>query len=255
MENQIELFDDISTTYVEQLEQTLGTQWIHLREARSRTRSKLAEAREALSDLDSEDNSIIVSGSLARDEYTNGSDFDWSLLIDGPCDPEHHRLVRKISEIVQELANKPVGAERTFGDMVFSHDLVHQIGGQYDTNRNTTQRLLLVLESRAVGRRTEALARVRHNVLNRYLHEDRGFWRMHARFRIPCFLQNDLARYWRTLAVDFAYKSRDRAGQGWAIRNIKLRMFQEIGVRGRFACMLQMSRVPHRRRWPQAARY
>jgi len=36
--------------------------------------------------LDSEDTSIVVSGSLARDEYTAGSDIDWTLLVDGSVD-------------------------------------------------------------------------------------------------------------------------------------------------------------------------
>lgn len=33
------------------------------------------------------DCSFLVFGSLARDEYTNGSDIDWALLIDGAASP------------------------------------------------------------------------------------------------------------------------------------------------------------------------
>ncbi len=40
--------------------------------------------------------------------------------------------------------------------MAFSHDIIHQIGGQDDTNKNTTQRILLLLESCAIGQRTDA---------------------------------------------------------------------------------------------------
>jgi hypothetical protein len=42
---------------------------------------------------------------------------------------------------------KAPGQTGTFGNMAFSHDIIHQIGGQNDSNKNTTQRILLLLES------------------------------------------------------------------------------------------------------------
>ena len=211
---------------VEQLESKLGAHWANLAAARRRADTKKAELRDALRTFDSEDTSIVVAGSLARGEFTGGSDIDWSLLVDGSADPAHYSVAREVGRIVASKASKPVGGEGTFGAMVFSHDLIHDIGGEDDTNRNTTRRLLLLLESAAVGR-DDAYRRVVRNILSRYLLEDRGFW-MGSEFRVPRFLQNDFARYWRTMAVDFAYKLRNRGGKGWAIRNLKLRMSRKL---------------------------
>jgi predicted nucleotidyltransferase len=126
-------------TSLEQLESRLDAEWTHLRRARELAESKPAELRHALAHLDSEDTSIVVSGSVARDEFTERSDVDWTLLIDGQSDPGHYELTKTTEDIVRPIAKKSVGQEGTFGTMVFSHDLVHQIGGEDDTNRNTTR--------------------------------------------------------------------------------------------------------------------
>ena len=201
-----------TSTKIELLEQRLSCDWRHLRKARVLAQDTRRKLGDVLVGLDSEDTSIVVSGSLARDEFTTGSDIDWTLHIDGSADPRHHDLYQEIALKVGPLASKKPGVEGAFGSMIFSHELIHEIGGEDDTNRNTTRRLLLLLESRAVGR-NDAHRRVVRNILNRYLLEDRGLWKGSGQ-RVPRFLQNDFARLWRTMAVDFAYKLRKRAGKG-----------------------------------------
>lgn len=60
---------------------------------------------------------ILVFGSLARNEFTSGSDVDWALLIDGPADPQHFEIAQKL---VPFFSDKPPGPTQVFGGPIFS---------------------------------------------------------------------------------------------------------------------------------------
>jgi hypothetical protein len=69
--------------------------------------------------------------------------------------------------------------------------------------------------------------------------------------KVPRFLFNDIARYWRTMAVDFAYKQRTRPDGGFLLRNTKLRMSRKLlflaGMVACFDCHLSFSSVEERK--------
>ena len=216
---------------VERLEAHLGQSWEVLRAARERTRSQMSRLREVLSKpdpIDSSDRSVIAFGSIAREEATDESDLDWTLLIDGQVDPSHLPTTQEIADRLANARFKHPNRVGAFGSMAFSHTLVHNIGGEDDTNRNLTRRMLLLLESASVGSDAQAYDRVITGVLHRYLDEDAGLAQIGVKPVVPRFFLNDVARFWRTMAVDFAMKQRERRGQGWGLRNVKLRFARKL---------------------------
>jgi predicted nucleotidyltransferase len=190
------------------------------------------------------DASLVVFGSLSRNEWTSGSDVDWTLLLDTGANPQHYRVAQRIGDILAQLKLTKPGNTGTFGNMTFSHDLIHQIGGQEDTNINQTRRLLLMLESTAIVGPT-VHQRVLKQILQRYVHDGLpvAISSQLAMPDVPRFLLNDIVRYWRTMTVDYAKKTWDSPNHKWALRKCKLRLSRKLmfasGLLMCFACVLK----------------
>ena len=87
---------------IDQLAELTGGKWPNLTAARQLAVEKRIELERVLSDLGSGDTSIVVFGSLARDEFTPGSDLDWTLLVDGIANPSHFDTAQKIARQLDE---------------------------------------------------------------------------------------------------------------------------------------------------------
>ncbi len=244
------MVEPLNTVGIEQaittLETRVGCSWGNIRASANAANGERGSIAAMLlsKGLVPADCSFVVYGSLARAEVTPGSDVDWTLLVDGQADPQHVAISHAITSSLEDLAKRRPGVTAVFGGLTFSHDLIHQIGGEGDTNRNTTRRILLLLESREIGK-GEVRDRVLRAILRRYLEEDHGYHALHDwRVKVPRFLLNDIARYWRIMAVDYATKRRDRDGRGWALRNFKLRMSRKLIFAAGLAMCLSCELAP-----------
>ena len=221
------------------LQSRVGEEWSAINRARARAHETSKKLEKAVKGLSSTDTSIVVFGSLARQEWTFKSDVDWTLLIDGQADPQHLEVAQKIASALKSAKFNEPGTTGIFGNMTFSHDLVQKIGGREDTNENTTRRVLLLQESVAFGK-PDAYNRVLRLILSRYLNDDYGFKSGSLPLKVPRFLFNDIVRYWRTMTVDFVEKQRGQAGHGWVLRNAKLKMSRKLifsaGMLSCFSC-------------------
>lgn len=249
---------------LDELAEILQCRWENIDRARARTQNTLQKLSKIIDSVPAPDwdANVVVHGSLARQECTSGSDLDWTLLVDGQSDTRHQEIFLNIKKsfgakdlagnrkIFTELGLKSPGQEGTFGTLVFSQPIIHHIGGEEDSNSNTTRRILILLEGLPIGERPDAFNRVRKTILRRYLVEDGGLLKADLdgkRRWVPLFLLNDFARYWRTMAVDFAYKQFDRGNQGYALRSIKLGMSRKLlfasGLLACFWCDPIVSRI------------
>jgi hypothetical protein len=205
-----------------ELERTLGATWPNIRAGYDDTVTLHEQLREEVRPHRREDASIVVLGSLGRYEVSGESDIDWTYLVDGLADLKHQSTAFQVGAGIARVGLKEPGKEGIFGNIAFSHGIIQHIGGQEDTNANLTRRLLLLSESKCIGER-RAYDSVIRTLLERYLTGDDGWMRKRTPNGVPRFLQNDISRYWRTIAVDFAYKQWTRDNDGWGLKSTKLR--------------------------------
>lgn len=175
---------------------------------------------------------LVAVGSVGRQEALGASDLDIIPVL-GPKTAtanfdKHDRALRE--RIFSKLGIKVSKGEdlTRFVDIATLTD-PDTIGGNKDDSSALTQRILILLESTQVGGKYP-IREVRKKILEAYAGSER------TRGRHVLSLCNDLARYFRTLCIEYKAKV-DVQSKDWCTRNLKLRHTRKIWY---FSCMLSI---------------
>ena len=176
---------------------------------------RLSELNNALAGLANPNWALIANGSYARQEATPLSDFDYYLLHNDSISADQIAGIRnEVRKIVKQVLGKMPSTDGAFDTTLKLGALTQNIVGNDDTNQSITRRILLLTEGIAVG--DPSLLNIqRDQLIGRYIKDEI------SDHQLCLFLLNDLIRYYRTVCVDFEFKT-EEANKSWGLRNIKL---------------------------------
>jgi predicted nucleotidyltransferase len=158
---------------------------------------------------------VVATGSFGRREASGESDVDFFVLHNDAVSKEDaERLVTELADAIESVVPRPPSPDGAFSAAEPIVGMLANIGGEHDTNNKLTRRMLLLLEGTDLYQ-PELFESVRRRIVEHYV---RPSIKTHALAR---FLLNDVIRYYRTMCVDFEYKTGE-VGKSWGIRNLKL---------------------------------
>ena len=185
---------------------------------------KLDELREEISMLCKTDKeiakyhdkfTIISGGSYARLEASEESDLDYFMVCQ---DTEAEKFLKAKSKRIQKCIDKVVtkqsARDGAFGTIDKISAMTKNVGGRNDYNDKFTRRILFLIEGTPLYNE-EVFNNYRMDIIKKYINEKI------TDHQLSMFLLNDIIRYYRTVCVDFEYKTTEIC-KPWGTRNIKL---------------------------------
>ena len=166
---------------------------------------------------------VLVCGSYARREASPDSDLDFFVVSDGDTDDlkvARKTLVGQVRDVLIDQGTRAPADGGAFGGDTSYDEILRPIGGDDDSNARITRRMLLLLEGDWLTN-CKGLEEIRRSILERYIQDTM------TDHRLALFLLNDVIRFWRTMAVDYEFKTTEDE-KPWAIRNIKLMFSRKL---------------------------
>ena len=178
---------------------------------------------ESSEQVDFRDICFVVVGSMGRSEALAASDLDFVPIArtQKALQEYEKKDIQLRSLLGQKLGMKiSKGEHLTKADTISNLIQKESIGGDDDNTQHLTRRILILTEGRQVSSGYE-LRTVKKKILGAYEGEER------SRGRHILSLCNDIARYYRTLCIEYKTKA-DSDDENWCTRNLKLRHSRKV---------------------------
>jgi Nucleotidyltransferase domain len=178
---------------------------------------KLQKLREEISSGVPAEATVVTCGSYARREASLLSDIDYFTVLPGSApseSPPEPPWLEAMDRSIVALVPKVAAEDGAFKNVEYHDDMLHNIGGNKDSNAKISRRILLLLEGEWLANEV-GFKNLRREILGHYIKNTI------TDHQLALFLLNDIIRYYRTIAVDYEFKT-EESSKPWAIRNIKL---------------------------------
>ncbi len=170
--------------------------------------------REQLEGSSTQNMVVAVCGSYARREASRESDLDYFVFGKGYV--EDRDLRQEMDSLIRQLCISSPSQGGPFEGWTCQDQMLQNIGGDDDSNKNITRRVLLLLEGEWLFN-ARAFRKFRRIILERYIST------AIPKKNLARFLLNDIIRYYRTIAVDYEFKTLvGPTTKPWATRLLKL---------------------------------
>lgn len=195
-----------------------------IKRAKQFTETKLEKLRSRLADMKIEKNQVVLTcGSYARREASTNSDIDFYIITsqpppqsEGSPDLDALPWIDSVRDAISDIVPVDLAEDGPFSKVQSRDSMVVNIGGENDSNQKITRRILFLLEGEWLFN-ADGLKQVRRKILERYIGETM------TDHQLALFLLNDIIRFYRTMAVDYEFKTGEgESPKPWGIRNIKL---------------------------------